>query len=549
MPEIQKKVAFFSMEYAVEENFPIYAGGLGILSADLVLQAGQDNKNFTAFGLFYSKGFHAHFPHSHSLLDPKSVGFHLLCDAGGRPQNFSVLIGSEEVWFQVWTKAYGPSQSAKIFLLDTNTSINNAINQKITEDLYPSDHQIFFKQQILLGFGGLKVAASVGISPDVYHLNEGHTAMLLLALGLNFRRQNPSSTLFDSLTAAGKMVVATKHTVLTGGGLHLTDSEIKSGLGGIFETQKISLGEFFPLGVHETHPETFSTTNFLLRFAIRASAVSLAHALAEKKAHSHSDLIPITNGVNQSRWQNPFDPPNQQPQDLTDQNLWLWHEYNKTRLVDYIFSRYQKSFRKDVLTIVWARRFASYKRPELLFSNLDELSKMTSFTPSVQFIIAGQTNPADLEAAEMANRIQENLVEKNLQNRIIFIPEYSLSLALKLTAGADLWLNTPVPGLEASGTSGMKAGINGVLQFSTNDGWFQEVNWQNAGWVLPEENITSRLYTILEKEIIPLYYQIDGGKFPPGWIARMRKTIKIVQDGYTTKRVLEDYYSKLYCPI
>lgn len=541
MPE--KTVAFFSMEYAIEENFPIYAGGLGILAADLTLQAGQDNRQFVAFGLFYSKGFHAHFPHEHSVLDPKSVGFELLCDDHKRPINFSIPFSTGEAWFQVWEKSFG---SAKLYLLDTNISINSNDYQKITESLYPSDPALFFKQQILLGFGALKVLSNQAINPDFYHLNEGHTAMALLAIALNNQTQHKEPTLFDALTQAGKKVIATKHTVLTGGGLHLNKDQIKSGLNSIFESQKITLEEFIPLGAHQTHPDTFSTTNFLLRFAHTASAVSLSHALAEKKAHPHSDLIPITNGINMLRWQAPFDPPNQTVEQLSDQNLWLWHQYNKSQLADFIFERYQKKINTEILTIVWARRFASYKRPELLFSDLNELSKMTNFTPSVQFIIAGQTNPADLEATEMSKRIQESLTEKKLENRIIFIPDYSLTLAKKLTAGADLWLNTPVPGFEASGTSGMKSGINGVLQFTTNDGWAQEVNWENAGWLLPEENISSKLYSILESEIIPLFYQIDGGKYPPVWISRMRQTINIVQNNYTTKRVLTDYYNKLY---
>ena len=171
---------------------------------------------------------------------------------------------------------------------------------------------------------------------------------------------------------------------------------------------------------------------------------------------------------------------------------------------------------------------------------------MTKLLPAVQFVIAGQTNPADAEGNELAERIKRNLEEKQLQPRILFLTTYNLTLAQKLVSGADIWLNTPIPGLEASGTSGMKSALNGALQFTTNDGWAQEVNWDSFGWILPEENIGTRLYAILEQQIIPIYYKINQDGLPEEWLTKMRQTISLVEQNFTTARLLENYRKKLY---
>lgn len=541
MPDAKKTIAYLSMEYALEENFPIYAGGLGVLAADIFTQASLDNLNFLAFGLFYYRGFHAHLDQDDKDLDPSSVGFQKLTDHVGQILNLSIPLGESEVFVQVWTKKKG---AAQIFLFDTNILANHTGLRDIGKFLYGPDTQTMFEQQIILAFATLKLIKFLGLKVDIFHLNEGHTALVLLALALDHRADNPQMSLHECLDVVKNQAVGTKHTILTGGGLHVTLDELNTSLGHLLTSKNIPTVDLFNLGTHETHPNSFSTTQFLLRFTIRGSAVSAAHAAAEKKLHVHSNLIPITNGICQARWQNP------QLESLLNspEQFWQQHIANKKDTFAYLQTLTPHRLDPSVLTIVWARRFASYKRPELLFSNIDALSKLTRLMPAVQFIIAGQTNPTDTEAAELASEIKTQIDKMQFSGRVLFLTQYSLTLARKLVAGADVWLNTPLPGFEASGTSGMKAGINGLLEFSTADGWVAEIDWTNIGWILFESDIKTQLYNILESEIIPLYYQIDGGQYPPKWVERMQKTIAIIKQNYTTSRLLADYYSKLYFP-
>ncbi len=513
-----KTVAYVCLEYALETNLPIYAGGLGVLAGDLILETPPDEFKYIGLGIFYSHGFHAH--NDSGKLNPAEFGWDLI------KTSFSVRLGREEIWFQVWKKTFNKSV---VYLIDTDISINSEQHRNITKYLYGPSKEIMFDQQIILAFGIPKILKFENVNPDVFHLNEGHTGMAILALA----NGDPKN-----LESVKNKCVSTKHTVLTGGGLHIHKEEFSKKLSFLPNTD-----ELFNLGTNTTHPTTFSTTNFLMRYTKLGSAVSVAHAKAEKVVHPHSNLIPITNGVNQRRWQ---------AENLTHPNkvnpakIWESHQINKTMMIDYLKDLTKKSLEENTLVVTWARRFTAYKRPDLLFKNIDELTKITNLFPSVQFIIAGQTNPNDSEALDIKEQISTILEQKSLGGRICFLDTYNLELAEMLVQGSDIWLNTPTPGIEASGTSGMKAGLNGCLEFSTNDGWISEVNWTDMGWVLWEENIAENLYRLLETEIFPLYYKIDEDGLPGEWIAKMKRTMHLVEEHYTTKRVLKDYWEKLY---
>lgn len=468
-------VAYFCLEYAIEDNLPIYAGGLGVLAGDLVLEAGRQGLGFVAIGLFYSHGFG-----EEQALDPTKGGFIL------EPVTVAVEVGSEEVTVKVWSKKYG---SATIFLLDAGG---------MTKYLYGPDQAAMFKQQIILGVGGVRLLHKLNLEPLVYHLNEGHTTMAIIELARENNWDYPK---------VGQSVVATKHTIFTGAGLHLKMEELYSGLKLYAERYNFDVSRLFALGTHPKHPGSFSTTNFLLKFTHRQSGVSHLHTVMEKTVHPESTLIPITNGVNITHW-------------------------------DQFASRQHN----QVLTIIWARRFASYKRPDLLFSDLNRLKRIVNQQQyPVRFVVAGKTNPTDQSGKELEDKIKTLITSAGLEQQITLITDYSLPVAKKLVASADVWLNTPISGQEACGTSGMKAGLNGALMLSTNDGWMAEVNWAGLGWILPEENITEVLYRSLETEIAPMYYTNQKE-----WQSRSLRTRSLILDYFNTKRVLEDYQTKLY---
>lgn len=513
-----KTIAYVCLEYALEDNLPIYAGGLGVLAGDLILDTPPEDFQLVGLGIFYSHGFHAH--HEGGHIDLLPFGWDLL------KTNFSTRLGADEVWFQVWKKHFNKST---VYLLDTNIPINKEEYRNITKHLYGPSRETMFDQQIILGFGIPKILKFENISPDVYHLNEGHTATTIIALA----QGKP-----ENLAKVKQVCVGTKHTVLTGGGMYLKKPEFEEKLS--FLEQRSDL---FNLGTSSVHPEDFSTTKFLMRYTKISSAVSVAHAKAEKQLHPHSHLVPITNGINKARWQTSN---LSNLSNLSDLSIWEAHQKNKERMLEFLEKQTGTKLSLNTLTICWARRFVSYKRPDLLFKNIEELTKVTSLFPSTQFVIAGQTNSKDSDAEDIKDQIRRILEEKTLGRRICFLDNYNLEIAKYLVSGSDVWLNTPTPGVEASGTSGMKAGINGALEFSTLDGWMTEVNWKGIGWILEENNISQNLFKILETEIFPLYYKVDQNGLPGEWIQRMRQTMKIIEDNYTTRRVLQDYLEKLY---
>lgn len=487
-----EKVAYFCLEYAIEDDLAIYAGGLGVLAGDLLLEAGQQGRDWTGIGLLYAKS------------SPESFGFQRL------PQVF-IPIENQEIKVQAWIKKYG---SARLILLQASP---------ITDCLYCPDDLNMLKQQIILGFGGVKLLK--GFKPDIFHLNEGHTAMAILALAGEFAKSNPGVSLKSALESIKPKVVVTKHTILPRAGLHLPWELVQKYLGPILEKYKFSFTDLVSVSRHKNDPDLFSTTQLLLNFSARSSAVSLPHAQFEKVIHPGSALLPIVNGVNQKRWQS--------------SNFKL---ENKKDLAGYLLSRFQMEINPQALLIIWARRFALYKRPTLLFSDLMRLKQIVNIPGrEVQIIIAGKISSQDPESKKMAREIGKVCQQPDLSGKVFFVPQYDIPLAKKLTAGADVWLNTPMPGQEASGTSGMKAGLNGALQLSTADGWMVEQNWQEFGWILFEENIKANIYNVIEKEVIPLYFD-----HPEQWQERAKKTRKLIEEKYTTVRVLQDYFHKLY---
>ncbi len=486
-------IAYFCSEYALDVNPAMYAGGLGILAADYVLEAADQNIPFIAVGLRYGKSVPAGFEIMENVV-------------------INVPIGNEVIKAQVWHRAF--STATHVYLLDAGD---------ITARLYDMDFYTRVKQQIVLGIGGVRLLEKLGITPRIYHLNEGHTAFA--ALGIMAERKSD----------LGK-IVATKHTILSAAGLEITFADLEKLIGPYCKEFHISFTEICQKGRFDLAPDLFSTTKFMLASAVRKNGVSAIHAVFEKKVHPQSTLISVTNGVYRKRWQTP-EFLHRSPA-LSDVELWNTKKKLKKELFDYVEKVSGTLLNPDICTLVWARRFAGYKRPSLLFSDLERLTAIIS-NPNMplQIIISGKPHEGDTEAEKIRDNIIAYSKSGAVKGRTIYLSDYSVANAEKLTRGADIWLNTPELGLEACGTSGMKASLNGALQCSVSDGWVDEVNWVGRGWTF---ETVEMLYNLLEHEIVPCYYE---GK---EWVTRMISTIELVEKEYTAVRMIRDYEERLY---
>ncbi len=515
-------IAFFSMEYGFDDEKNQYAGGLGILAADYVLEAGERNYPFVAIGLKYSG--------AELTENFKEIQF----DNGESVLYLPII--DERVAFRALMKRY--SDNTYLILLDTDVPKNSSVNREILKSIYDSEVETFLKQQMILGLGGNMVLQKLYVSPSIYHLNEGHTAFAALGLLLE-EACSKQISLKEAFPLVTGKVVATKHTILSAAGINLDKKLFDFYLGKYCLENSFSVDEVFDFEEGgEDDDNNFSTTKFLIKVAARQNGVSKIHAVFEKKAHDESDLIPITNGINKNRWLAKEWNSEQGKSETEIKNIL------RGKLINFVNKQSGENFLPDILTMVWARRFAKYKRPDLLFSEPERLLKiLNDNNKPFQIILSGKAHPKDEFGQKTLRMIQEFIQNNNLKSKIVYLPNYNSEISHLLTAGADIWLNTPERGMEACGTSGMKAGINGTLQFSVSDGWVDEVDWDGVGWILPDANmeITAKaLFDTLENQIIPDFYNKTN------WQDKIKKTKEIVAKNYTTNRMFDDYLSKLY---
>ncbi len=536
----ERPVVYFTTEYGISDNLPIYAGGLGVLAGDFLEQASESGLPFVAIGILYSEGFKVTNAPLTVIVDPLFAGFSLVKGEAGKEIKISVPMKEGNFFARIWQFKKG---TARVFLLDFAIDDNDENKKSMISSLYPPEFEKKLTEEILLGVGGIRLLKALDIHPSIYHLNEGHTAFALVALASeNTERLGGFG---NALDAYKQFVVATKHTPLPDAGLFLSKSDATNFLGTYLKEMKVLFEDFFSKGTMEADANIFSTTRFLVRNAVRANAVSKMHASEEKKLHPHSALIPITNGVSTDRWQADI---LKDAALLNPEVLWKKHIKHKEDLAEMIKRMTGEEIFPNALTIVWAKRLTPYKRPELVFNDPERLFKILSnSTMPVQIIISGDANVSDQNAVSLLSSLNIFFQNQSFREKVIYLPHYSMSLAAVLSKGADIWLNTPVPEREACGTSGMKAAINGVLNLTTNGGWVYEAKHRNIGWVLFEEYIESEIYRVLEEEIIPLYFDRPKG-LPLGWIEKMRTAITEVEKNFSAKRMLDDYVSKLYFP-
>jgi starch phosphorylase len=536
----QPTVAYFSAEYAIADDLPIYAGGLGVLAADIVLEAGSQNLPFYGVGLVYHEAFTGGDPDQRPLTERLMAnGFELAVDEGGQRVVVHIEVGDRSVALQAWTKSWGHT---RLILLDSRVDENDERDRAICDHLYAKDLSLQLAQEMCLGFGGVAILEAMGVRPDVYHMNEGHAAIGGLALVLRHLKVHPDLNFEEAVAAVRPMLVGTKHTILAGAGILLDWNSVAAQIEPALRAHGATLDDLKALAGKSNGD--YSDTKLLIAVARLVNGVSKLHVKLEKQQHPVSKLIPVTNGIFRWRWTTAaWDG---HPLQYDDAKFWAIHCENRRRLLEHVRQQTGTELDPDRLTVVWARRMTAYKRPELLVSEIDHLAALVHDAQRpIQFIVAGAANPSDGGGIDLMNRVIEAARRPDLAGRLAYLPHYNPVSAKFLVRGADLWLNTPIRGYEACGTSGMKASLNGALQFSTSDGWIDEVKISPIGWELSDDNPAASLYDTLGNEIAPLFYRRTYG-IPHGWIVKMRANMKLIQDEFTATRMLRDYYAKMY---
>jgi glycogen phosphorylase len=534
-------VCFLSAEFAIDSDLPTYAGGLGILAADILQEAADEEFPMIGIGILYKgKNYIQHisqtgkmetrdsqFDHDSSFLRPSMID--------GKPIVMTLDLGST----QVLIKAYKIrlSQKSILYFLSTDVDGNPPEWMSDMDSLYGGEANSQIRQQILLGVGGITLLKTLGIVPSIYHINEGRPGFIIWQLTANYMKENLPFE--EAWQKAKSQIVYTNHTLVAAGNLTYPISVIENWATPFAKAMGVDTN----LLIHDgfIDPQTFSITKFALEISRKHSSVSKVHGEYCKKEWSNYDWEVITNGVHMRRWQDS----DFRNESLNDRQLWDLHMTKKRELVSTVIKRTGFGYDPERLVITWARRLADYKQPEIIFSDIQRLKTIiqTADKP-VQLLFAGNSHSSDTGASGIIERIVK-LFSTELAGNAIFVPNYNISLANHLVSGSDIWLNTPKGNLEACGTSGMKAIANGVLQCTVLDGWTFEVDWEDKGWILDPNNLTASLYETLEKHIVPLYYERNENGLPDEWIKRMRKSIETAKK-FSAERMLEDYRNKMY---
>ncbi len=605
---LQNPVAYFSAEYGFHESFPNYSGGLGILSGDHCKSASDLDLNFVAIGLLYRDGYFKQEINKDGWQEAVSLNqnFHHLpvreVKVEGSPLKISVAFPGREVRAKVWQLAVG---RIPLYLLDTMLPENSPADQVITAQLYGGDHEFRIRQEIVLGMGGFRALKAMGIAPHVFHMNEGHSAFLALERIREYVRKDGID--FDSATQiVAASSVFTTHTPVPAGNDAFSHELMARYFGHYPAEVGLTFEDFFSLGQATVAPEnTFSMTILALQTSRFANGVSKLHGEVSRGLwknvwkdvpESEVPITSITNGVHIKTWAaGEFhdlyakylgeDWEDQLTNsdfwrgviDIPDDVLWSLHQLLKQRTIEFVRERIRvqrvrngespeeirhanRLLNSEVLTIGFARRFATYKRGTLLFRDAERLLKLvTNHERPVQFVFAGKSHPADDGGKKLIQEVYKFSRDPRFQGRIVFVEDYDTNVGRRLTQGVDLWLNNPLRPLEASGTSGMKLPPNGGLNFSVLDGWWLE-SWNGKnGWAIGQDitegteafqdsvDIQS-LFNVLENQIIPLYYAKPDGILPLAWIQLMRESIRTVVPVFNTYRMVSEYNERLYEP-
>ena len=600
-------VAYFSMEYGLTNVLKIYSGGLGVLAGDYLKEASDSNVDLCAVGFLYRYGY---FTQSLSMDGQQIANYEAqnfgqlpidrVLDADGKQMVVDVPYMNYFVHANVWRVNVG---RISLYLLDTDNEMNSEFDRPITHQLYGGDWENRLKQEILLGICGILTLKALGIKKDIYHCNEGHAALInvqricdYVATGLTFDQA-------IELVSASSLY--TVHTPVPAGHDYFDEGLFGKYMGGYPAMMGISWDDLMDLGRNNPGDkgERFCMSVFACNTSQEVNGVSWLHGKVSQEMFSsiwkgyfpeESHVGYVTNGVHFPTWSATewkqlyakyfnenflYDQSNpkiwEAIYNVADEEIWKTRMTMKNKLVDYIRKQFRETWLKNqgdpsrivslmdkinpnALLIGFGRRFATYKRAHLLFTDLERLAKIVN-NPDypVQFLFTGKAHPHDGAGQGLIKRIIEISRRPEFLGKIIFLENYDMQLARRLVSGVDIWLNTPTRPLEASGTSGEKALMNGVLNFSVLDGWWLEGYREGAGWALTEKRTyqnqdhqdqldAATIYSILETEILPLFYARNKKGFSEGWVKTIKNSIAQIAPHYTMKRQLDDYYSKFY---
>lgn len=530
-------IAYFCAEYALSSDIHSYAGGLGILAGDLLKEAGKQDFPLVAIGLYYQEGYIQGNEEywNRSRISPEEAGLSLVLDENNQSILVSVPIQDRDVFARVWRWKEG---NVSLYLLDTNVGENDLLDRQITNKLYVANKEVRIKQEMILGIGGFRLLEKLGINPSVYHINEGHPAMVLLELIKKEMSNNLSFT--DACEKIKTKTIYTNHTLVSGGhhtfSVDLVSTMFSRYTGGF----SISLTDILSLGLIPGS-NLFSPTMLCLKLTEKMNTVSILHNQEAKKIWINRQIETVTNGIFLPRW----DKINSDDK----KSYWPNHQKNKKKLLKYIKDKSGESWEENQLLIGWARRIVPYKRPLAILENLDNLKELTRNQDCpVKIVFAGISHDNDEEGLKISLKLQQ-IIQNELRGTAVFLKNYNLEMAEFLVAGCDIWLNTPVVKSEACGTSGMKAALNCVLPLTTRDGWIDEARLQDVGWVAHDPNLSADLIRLLKNEIVPMYCQHLKNPRGSAWENRMVEAREMVTNNFSTARVLRDYIEKMYLSI
>ncbi len=600
-------VAYFSMEYGLCNALKIYSGGLGVLAGDYIKEASDSRVDMTAVGFLYRYGY---FTQTLSVdgqqianYEPQNFNqlpIEQVMDKDGHPAILSVPYPGRTVYSHIWRVNVG---RMKLYLLDTDFDMNSEYDRSITHQLYGGDWENRIKQEYLLGVGGVLMLKKLGIKADIYHCNEGHAALLNLQRlvdyvegeGLDF------NTALEMVRSTGLYTV---HTPVPAGHDYFEEGLVGKYLGEYPARLGISWADLMNMGrEHPDSADRFSMSVFALNTCQEANGVSWLHGEVSKKMFAgiwngytweESHVGYVTNGVHMPTWaasewkeyyekvlgkdymQHQSDPKVwERIYDAPDEEIWEMRMRLKNKFINFVRRDFREKWLKNqgdpsrimsiverinpnALIIGFARRFATYKRAHLLFSDLERLERIVNNEQfPVQFVFSGKAHPADGAGQGLIKRIVEISRMPQFLGKIIFLENYDMVVSKRLISGVDIWLNTPTRPLEASGTSGEKAEMNGVLNFSVLDGWWYEGYRQGAGWALTDKRTFTdqaqqdrldavTIYSMLENEIIPLYFAKNSKGYSPEWIQYIKNSIAQIAPHYTMTRMINDYINRFY---
>jgi starch phosphorylase len=604
----QTLVAYFCAEFGVHSSLPLYSGGLGILAGDHLKSASDLNLPLTAVGLFYRFGYFRQSVttddwqvESYTETYADELPLEPVTDNAGEPVTIEVMMRERPVRARAWRANVGRVQ---LYLLDTNVPENDAIDRLITGHLYGGDRETRLVQEMMLGIGGVRLLSKLGIEPYVFHLNEGHSAFL--ALELTRKVMECGAVDFDEAARrVRERCVFTTHTPVAAGHDEFSVELIKLGFGNWHETALgLSLEKFLALGrIKGNADEAFGLTPLALRMSRSTNGVSRKHGEVSRQLWQKmwpdraTDEVPIssvTNGVHAATWVGPAIRSVYQQatgkdwlemarhlsawsvaiDKISDQELWQAHLLLKQRLVAFIrdasfdarlargesdeyIEAARTMFDPAMLTIGFARRIAGYKRWDLLLSDEERLTKLLNDSERpVQFVFAGKAHPHDQGAKLVLQKLLKWHRDPSVRQRVAFIEDYDQEVARQLVQGVDVWMNVPRRPFEASGTSGQKAAMNGVLNFSVLDGWWLEgYDGQNGFAISDVSQLTddeadardaASLFQVLEEQVIPLFYDRDADGMPRGWVEMMKHAIKTLVPAFNSDRMAAEYAERIY---